>query len=143
MTEETPKIPTLYDKNPAAWEAIIQSGNPNLGALSKKMFTAAQMDRALGMANSAGRWHNRLASPTLDMDGRAAEFLSNGYIPLQPKSKAIPDLVSKPVDVEAPQPSGQGKASVGTVLVVTVPQASKVAGVIKLLKTIGCDVIET
>jgi len=120
---------SLYEKNPAAWDNIIIAGNKHIGQLSKKMTRAVDLDLALGVTNSAGKWHRGLFSPTTVMEARARDYINNGY---QRPADQEPELPTAD-----PEPLTRGEDEV---LVVIVPDASKIGKVTAVLKALGCIV---
>jgi hypothetical protein len=132
MTEsDAKKVLTLYEKNPDIWENIIKAGYQNIGELSKFMRRAVELDRALGASNVTGNWINGRTHPTIPMEERASAYIKSGYKTPPPAEKKVADEPAAPVVQE----------SVGVVLIVTVPE-EKVGNVKRLLKTMGCDVID-
>ena len=127
MTEsgKTPQNPSLYEKNPVVWDRIIKAGNKNIGELSKIMTRACDLDRALCVQNSANRWHNGHCLPTQTMEARALAYINNNYTP-----------VLREIPTEAP------KAQPEAVLIVVVPDVSRVSKISSILAALGCTVSE-
>lgn len=120
----TEVVKSLYEKNPDIWDRIIKAGNPSIGELSKIMSRASQLDRALGVTNSAGYWISGRTHPTAVMEAKALAYIENDYKPVNPVAK-------KPA-------SENGKV----VLIVTINKPSKAAGIAAFLKSIDCEVVE-
>lgn len=136
MTEETetPKVMSLYEKNPAIWDRIIKAGNPSIGELSKIMSRASQIDFALGMTNSAGKWNSGKSDPTTVMEARASAYIAGGYKPL-------PKAEKKESDAPAAKKTASEKGKV--VLVVTISHLSKAEGIAAFLNSMDyCEVVE-
>lgn len=121
-------VKSLYEKNPDIWDRIIKAGNPSIGELSKIMSRASQLDRALGVTNSAGYWIGGRTHPTAVMEARASSYIAGGYKPLEPLAK------------KEAKPMFEEQAAV--VLIVKIQHASKAEGIAAFLKSIDCEVVE-
>lgn len=115
---------TLYDQNPAAWDALAASGRENLRIMAKMFDRCADMDRALGFDGATKHWHHGKNNANMSSDRRAAQWLAA-------QGKAA---VAKPAAPQEP-------AAQGTMLLVVVP-AGMDAKVAKVLGILGCDVTE-
>ena len=123
-----PKNLSLYERNPVIWDRIIKAGNKNIGELSKIITRACDLDRALCVQNSAGKWHNGHSLPTQTMEARALAYINNNYTPVVREEPVKPP--------EAP------KAQSEAVLIVVVPDVGRVSKMSSILAALGCTVSE-
>ena len=123
-----PKNLSLYERNPVIWDRIIKAGNKNIGELSKIITRACDLDRALCVQNSAGKWHNGHSLPTQTMEARALAYINNNYTPVVREEPVKPP--------EAP------KAQSEAVLIVVVPDVGRVSKISSILAALGCTVSE-
>lgn len=115
------KMPSLYEQNPAAWDALEAAGYRSAAAMSKHFHKASIMDRALGYENSVARWHRGEGRPSGEAEARASNWLRKG-------AKAVDD---------APR----NEVTAGTLLLVACDAATATKAK-RVLSILGCEVTE-
>jgi hypothetical protein len=66
---------TLYEQNPKIWERFANAGKPSICEMSKHFTKCSDMDRALGMENTAAKWARGKNLGSNPSEMRAKEWL--------------------------------------------------------------------
>jgi hypothetical protein len=74
--ERTMTVKTLYEQNPAAWQALAQAGKPWLGQMAKHFTRVHDMNKALGTVNAVDHWIAQRNGATKVSDKKACEWLA-------------------------------------------------------------------
>lgn len=112
---------TLYEQNPAAWDALAAKGRKALAQMAKCIDTTQEMDAALGAINAAKHWHAGRNSASMAYENRARAWL---------------DQAAAKVD-NAPQ---VGRPSEAVYMVIC--PAAKSETVARVLRALACEVVE-
>ena len=117
------KMPSLYDQNRDAWDALYKAGYRSCAEMAKHFVKCSVMDKALGFENSSARWHRGAGKPSTLAESRAKEWLDAH--------------AHKVVDAAPIAPAAAG----GTLLLVACADDVAVKAR-KVLAILGCEVTE-
>lgn len=69
------KLTSLYEQNPAAWDALATAGYRGAAEMAKHFEKCSVMDRVLGFENSVAAWHRGAAKPSGTAEARCNQWL--------------------------------------------------------------------
>ena len=116
-------LPSLYDQNPQAWDALRNAGYRGSAEMAKHFAKCSVMDRALGYENSTARWHRGAGKPSGEAEARANQWLMKN---------------AKPATDEGPI---SADANDGVLLLIAC-RSSVAVKARKVLSILGCEVTD-
>jgi hypothetical protein len=121
---------TLYDQNPAAWDAIGNKGFVYIKEMSKHFTRPSMMSEALGAVSAAQHWHAGRNMPKIPNEKKAQAYLEARGIEVH--------IAPRPGAWTPVEPSPK---SAGTLLLVAT-KTSEIERVKKVLNILGCEWVE-
>ena len=108
---------TLYEQNPEAWKRLHSLGRVSLCEMAKHVHSTSEMDEALGLDGAAHKWARGLNGASSKSEKLARDWLA-----------------SQTADASAP--------ANGAVTFLCLADAATAAKAEKVLRLLGCEVVE-